>query len=81
MAGRKAWLTDEEREQRKVTNREYAREYYKKNRHDPEWIERHRERSRVSHARRRIPKKDFSDKAFSKWWHDKIDQVRQILNY
>ncbi len=116
--GRRPWLTDEEREQRKIEQREYHREYGRKRRaelkekgesyystltddekkmrvdrnrawrhkkmQDPEWVAKDRERRRsrrVKKSKTKVVKKDFSDKDFSKWWHDKIESVRQILNY
>lgn len=116
--GRKPWLTDEEREQRKEVLRVYRREYARSKRaelkekgesyystltddekkmrvdrnrawrhekkQDPEWVAKERERQRAYRLKKKqskVVKKDFSDKDFSKWWHDKIDSVRQILNY
>lgn len=119
--GRTPWLTDEERAQRKIKQREYRREYarkrrealkakgvtaysllsdeqkrknaerhrewYQEKKNDPEFVERYREKHRVYNARCKmkkresVEKKDFSDKEFSKWWHDKLESVRQTLNY
>lgn len=116
--GRTPWLTDEEREQRRIEQREYRREYGRKRRaelksrgvtsysllteeqkrknaerhrewyqekmQDPEWVLKNRDRRRAYRLKKKqskVVKKDFSDKEFSKWWHDKIESVRQTLNY
>lgn len=116
--GRTPWLTDEEREQRRIEQREYRREYGRKRRaelksrgvtsysllteeqkrknaerhrewyqekmQDPEWVSRNRDRRRAYRLKKKqskVVKKNFSDKEFSKWWHDKLESVRQTLNY
>lgn len=65
---RHAEYRDEEREKLRAYHREYARK--------------RRAEGKVSKKKKYKPtKKDFSDAEFSKWWHDKIESVRQALNY
>lgn len=64
--------TDEEREVQRQARLAKQREYQRR-----KYAE-----GKVSKKKKSKPtKKDFTDAEFSKWWHDKIESVRQALNY
>ena len=69
-------MTDEQ----KRRHLERHRKWYQEKKQDPEWMEKRRERQRQRSSNARERKKDFSDAEFSKWWHDKIESVRQSLS-